>query len=136
MRLRLFYVALLACALASVNGAAAAEAATKRVYKGKTAQKRSIRIDVRRGSIKVLHFKARLACRDGSVLIVDESGFLRTPVRGGRFRDLQVGRTDEVSIRGIVRRGVVRGRLRVKDKLNSGVRCRSRWIAFSARSRR
>ncbi|HEX6229589.1 MAG TPA: hypothetical protein VFZ41_09045 [Solirubrobacterales bacterium] len=135
MRLRLFFGAVLVCALVSVNGATAADAAPKRVFKGKTAQKRNIRLDVRPGSIKVIRFKARLACRDGTTLIVDESGFVRTPIRRGRFRDVQVGRTDEVFFRGTVKRRVVRGRLRVKDKLRNGVRCRSRWIRFTVRPR-
>jgi len=133
MRFRLFLAAILVCALVSVDGASLAGAAPKRVFKGKTAQKRQIHVAVLRGGIKVLRFKARLACRDGSALIVTESGFLRTPVRKGRFRDVQVGKTDEVFIRGKANRRLVRGRLRVKDKLNNGVRCQSRWIKFSAR---
>jgi hypothetical protein len=134
MRLRLLIGASLICALFAVD-VAAADAASKRVFKGSTGQGRSIRVAVKPRSIKIMRFKAELACRDGSVLIVDESGFLRTPVRNGRFRDVQYGRTDEVFIRGKMRKGAVRGRLRVKDKLNSGVRCSSRWISFTARPR-
>ena len=136
MRFKLFIGAVLTCALVSANVAVAAEAAPKRVFKGSTAQKRAIWVAVQPRSIRILRFKAQLSCRDGSRLIVDESGFLRTPVRGnGSFRDVQVGRTDEVFIRGQLRRGVVRGKLRVTDKLNSGVRCNSRWIRFSAKPR-
>jgi hypothetical protein len=135
MRFKLWTGALLVCALLTANGATAG-AAQKRVFKGSTAQDRGIRVAVTKRSIQIKRFKIRLSCRDGSILILDESGFLRTPVRrNGRFRDAQYGRTDEVLIRGRVSRGVVRGRLRVKDKLNSGVRCRSQWVAFTARPR-
>jgi hypothetical protein len=127
--------AMIACALLAVGGATTAGAAPKRVYKGSTAQDRNIRIAVQPRSIKILRFKAELRCRDGSILVLDESGFLRTPVRKGRFHDAQYGRTDEVFIRGTRRKGVVRGRLRVKDKLKGGVRCNSRWIKFTVRAR-
>ena len=81
-------------------------------------------------------FKIELGCRDGSRLILDESGFLRTPVRGnGSFRDVQYGRTDTVYIRGKMSGKSVRGRLRVKDKLRNGVRCHSRWVSFRVKQR-
>jgi len=135
MRFRLLIGASLICALFAVD-VAAADAATKRVFKGNTAQDRSIRVAVMPRSIKIMRFKAELRCRDGSILIVDESGFLRTSVRrNGSFRDAQFGRTDEVFIRGKKRKRVVRGRLRVKDKLNNGTRCSSRWIKFTAKQR-
>lgn len=128
--------AALACALLALSALALAPAAEAgRVYKGKTAQRHPIKIAMRAKSLKVLHFKAKLRCRDGSILIDDESGFLPTPIKGnGSFRDAQVGSTDEVLIRG--RRGghAVRGKIRVTDRVGK-VRCNSKWIKFSARGR-
>jgi len=138
MRFRLVIGAMMVCALIlAAEGAPLAGAAPKRVYKGKTAQKRPVRITLRGHTLKLRHFSARLKCRNGANLIVAESGFVRTPIRsGGRFRDVQVGSTDEVFFRGRVRGRVVRGRLRVKDRLHKGgPRCASRWIKFQARLR-
>lgn len=138
MRFRLVIGAMMVCALMlAVEGAPLAGAAPKRVYKGKTAQKRSVRITKRANTIKLRHFTAALRCRNGVRLIVSESGFVRTPLRGnGRFRDVQVGRTDEVFFKGRVRGKLVRGKLRVKDRLHKrGPRCASKWINFRARLR-
>jgi hypothetical protein len=129
---------MMVCALMlAAEGAPLASAASKRVYKGKTAQKRPMRITVRGNKLKVRRFVAQLKCRNGVRLIVTETGFVRTPIRrGGRFRDVQVGRTDEVRFRGRVRGKVVRGRVHVKDRLHKrGPRCASRWIKFRARLR-
>jgi len=126
------------CALMlAVEGAPLAGAAPKRVYKGKTAQKRPVRITMRGNTLKLRHFTAALRCRNGVRLIVSESGFVRTPIRrNGRFRDVQVGRTDEVFFKGRVRGKVVRGKVRVKDRLHKrGPRCASKWIGFRARLR-
>ncbi|MGE5282893.1 MAG: hypothetical protein ACM3N0_11370 [Chloroflexota bacterium] len=124
----------LTCALLSAGAGEPESVAAARVYKGKTRQSRSIRIAVSARSLKVLRFKASLRCRDGSILVDDESGFLPTPIRAnGRFRDEQVGSTDEVLIRGRRSGRVVRGRLRVRDRLGNGVRCSTAWIKFSAR---
>jgi hypothetical protein len=135
MRFRLAIGAMTVCALIlAAEGAPLAGAAPKRVYKGKTAQKRPVRITMRGHTLKMRHFTARLKCRNGDKLVVEESGFVRTPIRGGgRFHDVQVGSTDEVFFRGRVRGKVVRGRLRVKDRLHKGgPRCASRWIKFRA----
>ncbi len=135
MRFKLWTGALLVCALLAANGVTAA-AAPKRVFKGSTAQDRSIRVAVGERSIQIKRFKIELNCRDGSILVLDESGFLRTKVRGnGSFRDVQYGRTDTVYIRGKMRGRVVRGRLRVKDRLKNGTRCRSKWVRFTAKPR-
>ena len=135
MRLKLWTGALLACALLAANGVIAG-AAPKRVFKGSTAQDRGIRVAVAPRSIQIKRFKIELRCKDGSLLILDESGFLRTPVRrNGRFRDVQHGRSDTVFIRGEMRGKAVHGRLRVKDRLKNGVRCGSRWVRFTARPR-
>lgn len=123
------------CGLLAANSVTAG-AAPKRVFKGSTAQDRSIRVAVQKRSIQIKRFKIELNCRDGSILVLDESGFLRTKVRGnGKFRDVQYGRTDTVYIRGTKRGKSLRGRLRVKDKLKSGVRCNSKWVRFTAKPR-
>jgi len=138
MRFRLAIGAMMVCALMLVaEGAPLAGAAPKRVYKGKTAQKRPVRITKRANSIKLRHFTAALKCRNGVGLIVSESGFVRTPLRGnGGFNDVQVGSTDEVFFKGRVRGKLVRGKVRVKDRLHKrGPRCASKWINFRAKLR-
>jgi hypothetical protein len=65
-------------------------------------------------------------------MILAESGFLRTPVRRGAFRDVQFGRTDTVRFRGRITRKAISGRVRVIDKPRKGVRCQSRWVKFRA----
>ncbi|HEU4905953.1 MAG TPA: hypothetical protein VFT19_07535 [Solirubrobacterales bacterium] len=138
MRFRLAIGAMMVCALMlAVEGAPLAGAAPKRVYKGKTAQKRPVRITMRGNTLKLRHFTAALRCRNGVRLIVSESGFVRTPIRrNGRFRDVQVGKTDEVFFKGRVRGKLVRGKVRVKDRLHKrGPRCASKWIGFRARLR-
>lgn len=125
--------AALACAVLAASALMPA-AADARVYKGKTAQRNPIKIAVRSKSLKVLHFKAKLRCRDGSTLVDDESGFLPTPIKGnGSFRDAQVGSTDEVLIRGRRSGRVVRGKIRVTDRVGK-VRCNSKWFKFTARA--
>ena len=125
------------CALAlAAEGAPFADAAPKRLYKGKTTQKRPVRITKRGNSLKLRHFTANLKCRNGARLVVDESGFMRTKIRGGSFNDVQVGSTDEVFFRGRARGKVVAGKIRVKDRLHKrGPRCASKWIKFRARLR-
>jgi hypothetical protein len=133
MGIRLVLGAILVCALLGAEGSTLAGAAQKRVLKGRTAQGKRVRLAVDGGHVDMLHFKARLRCRNGTVLIVDESGFLPTPLRGAGFSDRQVGSTDQVFFRGRVRGRAVQGRLRVTDRLSRhGARCASRWIGFSA----
>lgn len=133
MRLRIALSAVLACGAVAVGGMAA-EAAPKKTFKGKTAQKRPVKIALRGGKVDIIHFKARLKCRNGDILILDERGFLPTPVKGnGKFRDKQFGKTDTVLLRGRLRGRVVRGKLRVFDKLRGGLRCKSNWIKFKAK---
>jgi hypothetical protein len=137
MRFRLLFGAAMACALVTAQGVAFAGGTPKRVYKGKTRQRRVVRLSARGNSMKLHHFTAKLKCRDGSILIDEESGFQRTRLRrGGRFHDVQVGSTDEVFFKGRVRNDVIHGKIRVTDRLGKhGVRCRSGWIGFSARER-
>lgn len=132
MRLRIAMSAVLACGAVAVGGMVA-EAAPKKTYKGKTAQKKPVKLAVRGRTIDILHFKARLKCRNGDALILDEGGFLPTPMkRNGKFRDKQYGKTDTVLFRGRLRGRKVRGKLRVFDRLGR-VKCRSNWIKFTAK---
>jgi hypothetical protein len=134
MRFRLFSGAMMVCALVAVQIVPFAGAAPKRVFKGSTAQKRSVVLTVRGSTLQLRRFAAQLNCRDGSVLVVDESGFQRTRIRNGKFHDVQVGSTDEVFFRGRATGKVVSGKIRVKDRLKKGgPRCTSRWIKFRAR---
>jgi len=137
MRFRLVVGAIMVCALVAVEAVPFAGAAPKRVYKGKTAQKRAVALTVHGRTLQLRHFKATLNCKDGSLLIVDESGFVPTPVRGkGKFHDVQVGSTDEVLFKGKATGKVVRGKIRVKDRLKKGgPRCVSHWIKFRAKRR-
>jgi hypothetical protein len=137
MRFRLALGATMICALMlAAVGAPFAGAAPKRLYKGKTIQRRPVRITMRGETLKLRHFTAQLKCKGGASLIVDESGFQRTPLHGSRFHDVQVGSTDEVFFRGTVHRAVVSGRIRVKDRLRrGGPRCASHWLKFHARLR-
>ena len=128
--------ALAACAALLLLQAVPGAAAPQRVFVGKTAQKRTVALAHSGGRLNVRHFSAALRCKDGSTLIVAESGFRPTPVRGRRFSDVQVGSTDTVYLRGRLAGGAVRGKLRVTDRLGKrGPRCASRWIGFRAGGR-
>lgn len=140
MRFRIAIGAMATCALMlAAQSVPVVSAAPKRVYKGKTAQKRAIKLTVRGNKLDMKRFKARLRCKNGTALILDESGFVPTPLRkGDRFKDRQRGKTDTVFFKGRVRGRVVRGQLRVVDRLGKGkrsTRCASRWIGFRARLR-
>ena len=139
MRFRLVIGAIMVCALVvAAVGAPFAGAAPERLYKGKTAQKRSVRISKHGNTIEMRHFSAVLRCRNGANLVVTESGFKRTRLQhGNRFSDVQVGTTDEVFFRGAVRGKAVVGRLRVKDHLRGkhSPACASKWLKFRARLR-
>lgn len=118
-----------------------AAAPEKSVLAGTTEQGKSVRVALTGSGIQLLSFRARLRCDNGDLLIVDESGFLPTPLRRGRFDDLQVGSTDEVRFRGRVIGASVSGRLLVEDHLRvregkrtRPLRCISDWIGFSAQS--
>ena len=131
----LFLAALLACAsVAPISEAAHRHGSRHIAYRGKTAQGNRIQISVSPGRITLIRFKAKLLCRDGSYLFGDASDFEATRLkRGGRFSDVQYGKTDVVSWRGRVSSKKVTGTLRVKDKLASGVRCDSRPVRFAAK---
>jgi hypothetical protein len=129
--MRTALLALLACALLAWAPAGAGAA----VFKGRTAQKFKISIaPAGRHRIKLLRFKIRLRCRDGSLLYDDLSDFEPARVRGdGRFGDFQKGPSDEVIFRGRVGKGKITGRLRVRDKLKNGVPCDSGTVGFATR---
>lgn len=134
MLLRLILSGLMICGLVGVELTAAAEAASRGTAKGRTAQGYRIKLALRGGdSFKILSFNADLRCRDGTILQLEESGFLPTEVRSnGTFREMQYGRTDKVWIRGRVQGDTVRGQLRLTDRYGKGNPCKSRWIKFRA----
>jgi hypothetical protein len=137
MFVRLAVTCALVCGLlaAGAAGPAAADAAQRKFLKGRTSQKHPVKFARQGNKLDLIRFVARLRCSNGTVLTVYESGFLPTPVRGGKIRDHQIGSTDQVWIRGSVRGNVVRGKIRVTDKLRRGkVRCNSRWFKFVARA--
>jgi hypothetical protein len=124
--------ALLVAATSAVGPASGAETG-KRLARGKTGQKRGVAVRVYPRAIKFVGFNAVLRCRDGSRLVVEEGGFLKTPVGGnGKFNDKQYGNTDTVRMRGRVGKKFVNGRIRVQDRWGK-TRCDSKWFKFSAR---
>lgn len=100
--------------------------------KGRTGQGRSIRAQLKPDSARIKSFTIEARCRDGSWLIIEEGGFLPTPLgKGGRIHDYQHGNTDKVWIRGRLRGRQLRGRIRVTDTWGK-VKCNSGWVRFHA----
>jgi hypothetical protein len=123
----------LPAALVAADAPAALAKGKTRSAVGHTKQGRKVRIRVGGSSLRMLHFTAKLKCRDGSLLIDKESGFQETPLkRGSRFDDVQYGSSDTVRFRGKVTSTWVRGRLRVQDRWGK-VKCDSKWVKFSAK---
>jgi hypothetical protein len=123
-----------ACLALSLAGAAAADAATTRSYKGKTSQKKTITFKITGKRLKSLKFTINLTCSDGSTLTDVETGFEAMKIgKGGRISDDQVGKTDEVVTTARLRRGKVTGTLKVTDKLSSSVTCGPQTVKFTAR---
>lgn len=123
---------MLACALTVEADAASVD---RGPLKGRTRQGHKIRLVLRRDSVQIKRFTIELRCRDGSILIDDESGFLPTPLSaGGRIRDHQIGSTDDVWVRGRLGGNRLRGSVRVHDRVGR-VRCDSRWVRFNTRLR-
>jgi hypothetical protein len=135
MSKRAFFAAICVTALGVTGFGAAAVAAPAHgdaALQGRTAQGHRISLAVGRESVEIKRFTVELRCRGGDVLIDQESGFQPTPVTaGGRFQVDQVGRTDEVRMRGRLRGSRLQGTLRVTDRL-AGARCDSGWVKFSA----
>jgi hypothetical protein len=106
----------------------------ERATQGTDGQKRMVKLKVGGDdlTLQIIRFDIELSCRDGSVLVDEESGFVPTPLRrNGTFGEVQSDSTDTVMIRGRVQGRAIRGRLRVKDRLGKS-RCDSRWIRFTA----
>jgi hypothetical protein len=122
-----------AFALIAMTPGATAAGRGGRLAKGHTGQGRSIRIRVLPDQIKIQGFSIELRCSGGYILVDQESGFQPTLVkRKGRFHDRQYGSTDEVLIRGHLRGHLLRGQIRVRDRLGKH-RCSSPWIGFTAK---
>ena len=103
-------------------------------YSGKTSQGPRIHIVGSGSEITLVHFRVTMLCRDGSYLYGNASDFEPTRLkRGGRFSDVQYGKTDVVSWKGRASAKKVVGALRVKDRLKGGVRCDSGSVRFTAR---
>ena len=119
------------CGAILLDGAAAATHGGRTQLRGRTAQKRTIKVAMHGNRIQLKHFTARLRCQGGATLIDAESGFQPTRTRGGHFNDAQVGSTDEVLFRGKVRGHRINGKIRVKDRLGKK-KCDSRWVKFAA----
>lgn len=138
MFVRLAVTCALICGLIAAEAAspAAAASGSRKFLTGRTAQKHPVKFARRGNKLDLIRVVARLRCNDGTILTNYESGFLPTPIRRGKVRDHQVGSTDDVWLRGTVRGNVVRGKIKVTDKLKRGkVRCNSRWFKFTARAR-
>jgi hypothetical protein len=130
-RLTMAVACVFGCAALTLDPAAAASDGG--LLKGRTQQKRVIRLAHHGDRVQIKHFSIQLRCRDGSILIDTESGFLPTPLRGGgRIRDHQVGNTDDVWIKGRLRGRVLRGAIRVRDRVGR-IRCSSKWVRFHAK---
>lgn len=138
MRKRAVLGMALVCVLVAVVAAQAAGVPPSRQpMKGRTGQRYRIVLRAHQRTVEIRRFTIKLSCRDGSPLVDEESGFQRTPLqRGGRFHDDQVGSTDEVWIDGRLDGHGARGKVRVSDRLGSGVRCDSHWVRFTARTHR
>jgi hypothetical protein len=101
---RLMLSSVLTCGLLLAPLAAEAGAAKRGMLKGRTAQGHKITLKMQGGkAFKLLSFNADLDCRDGTELLLEEGGFLSTPLRpNGSFKDVQYGDTDTVWFRGRV----------------------------------
>jgi len=135
MRVGVIVKSLVAVLALALVWASAADAATARKYKGKTAQGKAIKFTIKGNTLKGLTFSITLNCSDGSTLTDTESGFQSTKIRKNKFSDDQVGTTDEVVFKGTRKsRGKkVTGTIKVTDKLSSTVTCGPRTVKFSAK---
>lgn len=125
------FACLLTSALLLAPGALGAKSSA---YRGKTSQGKQIQIAASPSQIAPIRFKVKMLCRDGSLLFGDASDFESTPLSAsGRFSDTQYGTTDTVSWSGKLKAQKISGTLRVKDRLQSGVRCDSGAVSFTAK---
>ena len=103
-------------------------------YRGKSDQSRPIQFSTSQNQITLIRFKVKMLCRDGSLLSGDASDFEASALRAnGAFADVQHGNTDTVAFKGRVKGNQLKGTLRVKDRLKSGVRCDSGPVSFTAK---
>ena len=108
-----------------------------RAYRGKTSQGKAIQIASSPGMIAPIRFKVKMLCRDGSLLFGDASDFEATALSAsGHFSDTQYGTTDTVNWTGKLLGAKISGTLRVIDRLQSGVRCDSGTVHFTAKTGR
>ena len=106
------------------------------LYRGKSDQARPIQFSTSKSQITLIRFKVKMLCRDGSLLFGDASDFQASALRpNGAFADTQYGNTDTVAFKGKVKGSQVKGTLRVKDRLQSGIRCDSGPVSFSAKQK-
>ena len=126
---------ILTCSAMAVSAAfALAATGGQTKYVGKTKQHRKIHLAASSTHLRLQSFSIELHCRDGSVLVDQESGFEPTAIRGGKFDDKQFGSTDTVVYKGKVRGAKVTGTVKVRDRLGK-VRCSSPTVKFTARAR-
>lgn len=136
MLVRLVLGGVLALGLLATDTAAMADSAQARMLKGRTSQGHRIKLVVKQGAFRIHAFDIDLRCRDGSSLLLEESGFLWTRVKpNGSFRDAQFGRTDSVYFRGRAGERQLSGRIRVTDRERGGPKCASRWVGFRVGAR-
>lgn len=129
-RMMLVATCALGCAALAMDAASAAPQPGP--LTGKTRQGRSIRLKLKPGRVEIRRFTIETHCRDGSLLIIEESGFEPTRLgKGGRVRDYQYGNTDKVWIRGRLKGHQLRGTVRVTDR-EAGIKCNSGWVRFHA----
>jgi hypothetical protein len=121
-------------AIALLATQAPAQSARPALYRGKSNQGRPIQFSTSQNQITLIRFKVKMLCRDGSLLFGDASDFEASALRAnGAFADVQYGNTDTVSFKGRLKGGKLKGTLRVKDRLKSGVRCDSQPVSFTAK---
>ena len=104
------------------------------LYAGKTGQQRTIHLTANARQVRMRNFSIKLHCRDGSVLIDQESGFEPSKVRRNKFVDTQYGSTDKVTYKGGVRGTKVIGTLKVRDRVGK-VFCVSPTVKFTTHRR-
>jgi hypothetical protein len=124
----------IACVTAMACGGVAMAAGTP-TFKGKTSQKKAIRFKFAAGRISGLHFTVNLTCSNGDPLTDTESGFQATKVSHGKFSDDQIGKTDEVKLRGRIKGKKASGKITVSDKISPSVTCGPQTVKFTARRR-
>lgn len=104
------------------------------LHVGKTGQGRTIRLTANARQVRMRNFSIKLNCRDGSVLIDQESGFEPSKIRRNKFLDTQYGSTDKVTYKGGVRGAKMIGTLKVRDRVGK-VFCVSPTVKFTTHRR-